>query len=220
MKIFTAAIAAAALTLAGATAAPAQKPPKPPGTQEVTLTASANPIVFSTPLSLTGDVKGAKAGVVVTLQERPFPATAFATVATATTDDKGRYTFSQRPRVNTTYRVLAATQPPAQSAELLVRVSPLVGFKVSDTTPKRGSRVSFAGTVRPAHDGRSVSIQRKRADGSFVTVARTSLRDAGSTFSRYSRRIRVKRTGTYRVRILGHNDHAQGVSRERTLTVR
>lgn len=220
MKLFTAAIAAAALTLAGATAAPAQKPPKPPGTQEVTLKESANPVVFSTPLTLTGDVKGAKAGVVVTLQERPVPSTAFATVATATTDDKGRYTFTQRPRVNTTYRVLAATQPPAQSAELLVRVRPLVGFRVSDTTPKRGARVRFAGTVRPAHDGRAVSIQRKRADGSFATITRTRLRDARSTYSRYSRRITIRRTGTYRVRILGHGDHAQGISRERTLTVR
>jgi hypothetical protein len=29
----------------------------------------------------------------------------------------------------------------------------------------------------------------------------------------------VRRTAVYRVRILGHEDHAMGVSRERTLTV-
>ncbi len=219
MKILTATLASAALILAGATAAPAQKP-KPPGQQDVTLAASANPVVFSAPLTLTGDVKRAKAGTLVTLQERPFPATVFATAATATTDDKGRYTFVVRPRVNTTYRVLAATQPPAQTPELLVRVSPLVGFRVSDGTPSRGERVRFSGTVRPAHDGRSVSIQRKRADGSFATIARTTLRDARSTYSRYSRRIAVRRTGVYRIRIVGHDDHAQGFSRERVLTVR
>ena len=220
MKIITVALASGALVLAGATAAPAQKPQKPPGQQEVTLSPSANPLVFSTPLTLSGEVKGAKGGVAVVLQERRAPSTTFDTVTTATTDDKGRYAFTQRPKVNTTYRTTTTTTPPAVSPEVLVAVRPLVGFRVNDTTPSRGERVRFAGTVRPTHDGRSVSIQRKRADGSFGTVARVRLRDAGSVFSRYSRRIAVRRTGTYRVRILGHGDHAMGISRERTLTVR
>lgn len=220
MKTFTTTLAAGALLLAGATAAPAQKPPKPPGAQDVTLAANPSPVTFSTPLTLTGDVKGAKGGVMVTLQERPFPATVAAVAATTTTDDKGRYTFTVRPRVNTTYRVLAGTQPPAQSAELFVPVRPRVGFRVSDTTPSRGERVRFSGTVRPAHDGRRVSVQRKRPDGSFATVTRARLRDAGSRFSRYSRRITLRRTGVYRIRIAGHDDHAEGFSRERTLTVR
>jgi len=220
MKLLTVALASGALLLSGVAAAPAQKPPKPTGPQDVTLTAGANPITFSTPLTLSGDVKGAKAGVVVTLQERAVPATAFVVVATTSTDDKGGYTFSRRPRVNTTYRVVTGAQPPAQSADLLVRVRPLVGFRASDTTPSRGERVLFAGTVRPDHDGRTVSIQRKRPDGSFATLARTRLRDAGRVYSRYSRRVTVRRTGTYRIRIVGHDDHAMGTSRERTLTVR
>lgn len=219
MKIITATLAAAALILAGAAPASAQKPPKPPGQQEVRLAAGADLITFSTPLTLSGDVKGAKAGVVVTLQQRPATSTAFSAVTTTKTDDKGRYTFTQRPRLNTTYRVVAATQPSAQSPDVLVRVRPLVGFRVSDRTPSRGERVRFSGKVFPPHDTRTVSIQRKRRDGSFTTILRTALRDAGSEFSRYSRRVRVRRTGTYRIRIAGHDDHAMGVSRERTLRV-
>jgi len=208
-----------ALSLAAAAAVSAQKPPKPPGQSDVTLTASANPVTFSQPLALTGSVKGARAGVVVTLEGRAPTETVFAPLGTAPTDQKGDYAFTQRPSANVIYRATAATTPPVQSAELLVRVMPLVGLRVSDTTPSAGQRVRFRGTVRPAHDGRLLAIQRKGDDGKFVTVARTRLRDAGDDFSRYGRRVRVRRTGTYRARVVGHADHATGSSRERTLTV-
>jgi hypothetical protein len=213
------AAAGSALALVAAAPAPAQKPKPAPGTQNVTLKASTDLTTYSTPVSLSADVKGAKAAVAVTLQRRASTATDFATATTATTDANGRVTFSQRPSRNTVYRVVVGTTPPAQSAETLVRVRPLVGLRVSDSTPRRGQRVRFSGTVRPQHDGRTVHVQRKRADGSYGTVFRTSLRDAGSAYSSYSRRVTVRRTGTYRVRILGHDDHATGVSRERTLTV-
>jgi hypothetical protein len=219
MRALVAGLAIAFIALLSAATGSAQKPPKPPGQAAVTLQASANPVTFSRPLTLSGSVKGARAGVVVTLESRAPTATAYAPVGTATTDQKGDYTFSPRPRANTVYRVTAATAPPVQSAELLVRVSPLVGLRVSDTTPRAGQRVRFRGTVRPPHDGRLVAIQRKGADGKFVTVARTRLRDAGDEFSRYGRRVRVRSTGVYRTRVTGHDDHATGFSRERTLTV-
>ena len=48
--------------------------------------------------------------------------------------------------------------------------------------------------------------------------ARTTLEKATSTSSKYSLRVRVRNAATYRVRILGHADHAMGISRERVLT--
>ena len=33
------------------------------------------------------------------------------------------------------------------------------------------------------------------------------------------RRLRVRRTAVYRVVVRGHDDHAKGISRERTITV-
>jgi len=202
-------------------AAQAQKPPKqPPGKQDVTIKASANPVTFSVPLVISGSVKGVQAATPVTLQRRTPTSTTFSTVATAATNDKGDYTFTTRPKANSVYRVAASTNPVVNSPEMLVRVAPLVGFSVNDSSARAGQRITFRGTVRPAHDGRSVQIQRKRADGSWGTLVRTTLRDAGSVFSSYRRVLTVRATGTYRVRIIGHSDHAIGTSRERTVTVR
>jgi hypothetical protein len=96
-------------------------------------------------------------------------------------------------------------------------VAPRVSLGLSDSTPRRGQRVRFSGTVAPAHDGRRVQIQRRSSTGAFVTVARPRLRDAGATRSRYVRRIRIRRDGVYRVRIAAHGDHAESFSRERTV---
>ena len=204
---------AAALVLTAASEA--QKPPK---AGAVSLKASAAQVTFSTPVALTGKVKGAKAGVTVTLERRAADATVFAPAATATTDGNGDFSFAQRPGKSTVYRVTAATTPPATSPEQAVAVAPLVGLKVSDSTPAKGQRVRFRGTVRPQHDGTRVAIQRKKADGTWTTVRSPLLTDAGSKYSRYSKRIRIRRSGTYRTVIAAHGDHAEGVSRERTLT--
>jgi hypothetical protein len=212
--LFATATIAAALTISATGLA--QKPPK---AGSVTLKASADKIVYSAPVTLTGKVKGAKAGVVVTLQRRAADATTFVPAGTATTDGNGDYTFTQRPAVSSVFRATAGTTPPETSADAPVAVAPLVGLRVSDTTPAKGQRVRFRGTVRPQHDGTRVAIQRKRADGTWVTVRSPLLRDAGSAYSRYSKRIRIRRNGTYRTVIAAHADHAEGVSRERTLTV-
>ena len=210
------AAALAALLLVFTATGQAQKPPK---SGDLTLRASAAQITFSNPVTLSGKVKGAKAGVVVTLQRRAADATAFVPAGTATTDGNGDYTFTVRPAQSSVFRASAATTPPATSADEPVAVAPLVGLKVSDATPRKGQRVRFRGTVRPQHDGTRVAIQRKRADGTWVTVRSPLLRDAGSSYSTYSKRIRIRRTGTYRTVIAAHADHAEGVSRERRLTV-
>jgi len=212
--ILAAALVAAALVFTST--GQAQKPPK---AGAVTLKPSAAQVTFPAPVTLTGKVKGAKAGVLVTLERRAADATAFVPAGTATTDGNGDYSFTQQPAESSVFRATAATTPPATSAEEPVAVAPLVGLKVSDATPRKGQRVRFRGTVRPQHDGTRVAIQRKRADGTWATVKSPLLRDAGSAYSRYSKRFRIRRNGTYRTVIAAHADHAEGVSRERTLTV-
>ena len=214
--LLAAAIAIVATLVALAGTGQAQKPPK---AGSVTLKASAKQVTFSTPVTLTGKVKGAKAGVVVSLERRAADATAFVPAGTATTAGNGDYTFTQRPAESSVFRATAATTPPATSADTPVAVAPLVGLRVSDSTPRKRQRVRFRGTVRPQHDGRRVAIQRKRADGTWATVRTPRLTDAGSRYSRYSKRFRIRRTGTYRTVIAAHADHAQGISRERVLTV-
>ena len=217
--IGTTLLAAAALLASVATTA-AQKPPKPaPGQQAVTLSASPNPVTFSKLVTVKVSVKGAKSGVSVTLQRHLTNSRTFSDAETKTTDAKGDATFTTRPRETTYYRAVARTNPDQTSSETIVKVAPLVGLRLSDSTPRKGSLVRFSGTVRPRHDGRRVYLQRKIGGGSFVTVKRVSLARATSTYSKYSVRTRVRSTATYRVRILGHTDHSLGISRERTATV-
>lgn len=94
-----------------------------------------------------------------------------------------------------------------------------VTMRVSDTTPTRGQRVRFRGSVRPQHDGRVVYIERRGSGGRYRRVASTRLRDAGSTRSRYSRRVRIWRSGVYRARVPGDRDHRTGTSRRRSIRV-
>jgi hypothetical protein len=218
----------ALLAVFAAPAAPAlaQKKPKPPkpGQQytipgPVSISAKPNPTVFSTPVTITGRVEKAAQGTVVTLAARILPSATFKTVATGKVGKNGTYSFGHRPPRNTYYRVTAALQPAVSSGDLLVRVSTLVGFRVSDSTPARGSRVRFSGIVRPRHDGRTAYIQKLASGGRWVTVGRATLRKLDAASSRYSKTLRIRRSGTYRVRVLGHADHAMGVSRTRSITV-
>ena len=225
MNLRTVALAGG-LILGGTTAAlpaSAQKPQKPqkpytiPG--PVSISATANPTVFSTPVTITGRVQKAPAGTTVTLLRRTVPGTTFTGVATTSTAKNGTYRFVHRPARNTYYRAVAALQPPIQSGDLLVRVRTLVGFRVSDSTPAAGQRVRFSGIVRPRHNGRRAHIQRRSGDR-WITIARPILRSLDARTSRYRRTLRVRRSGAYRVRVLGHADHAKGISRERVLTTR
>lgn len=208
---------AVAVLLSTATVTAAQKPGSP-GKEHVSLKASANPVTFSTPLTLTLSVKGARAGQQVKLQRKATTG-AYVDVATVATNDKGDAVSSQRPSRNTIYRAVTVEATPRASADLLVKVAPRIGFNVSDLTPAKGARITFRGTVRPQHDGRRIEIQRKQADGSWLTIARPALRDTRRPYSGYARRLTISATSTYRVFFPEHADHAAGVSRERTLTV-
>lgn len=208
---------ALAVLASSASVTTAQKP-KPPGKVQVSLKAAPNPVRYSAPVTLTASIKGAGAGMQVKLQRKTSTGS-YVDVATATTNDKGDATYTQRPKRNTTYRAITVESAPRASADLLVKVAPSVGFGVSDSTPSVGARITFKGRVRPQHDGRRVQIQRRQADGSWLTIARARLRDTRRAYSTYSRRIAISATAVFRVVLPEHADHAAGVSRERTLTV-
>lgn len=179
--------------------------------------AATSPIVWGRSTVITGTVKGAAAGVLVDLQADPFPYsdTGFVKDATVPTDAKGAYRFTPMPKLNTRYRVVAATSPPVTSTVATVLVKIRAKIRVSDSTPLRGTLVTFSGSGCPAHDGNLVYIQKRTSTGSYGTVARTKLVDAGDTCSKYSRRLRIYSDGVYRVKIssAGDGDHMTGVSR-------
>ncbi len=208
-----------------APAAIAAKPPKPPkpSSYTVTLDAKPNPVVFGAVTTLSGALTGPTvSGVTIRLEQdttAPFGDKYSPTGLTATTAPNGRWSLAAKPPVNVQYRAVAQTSPSTASPARRVLVRTRVGFLVSDSTPARGRFVRFSGSVLPAHDGLLALIQRRTSTGSFVTVARTPLTDAGTARSVYHRRVRIVRSGVYRVKVAGHADHATGFSRTRAITV-
>lgn len=187
------------------------------GGNNVSIAATPTTITWGRSTTITGKVTGSgNAGVPVDLQAdpHPFADNGFTTIANSATNAAGDYSFVQQPKLNTRYRVIARTSPAATSAPALVGVRIRVTRRVSDRTPRAGTRVRFAGTACPDHDGKIAYIQRRTSTGSYRTVARTTLRDTGGVCSKYARRIRVRRDGTYRVRVPSvDQDHRTGTSR-------
>jgi plastocyanin len=94
-----------------------------------------------------------------------------------------------------------------------------VTLKVSDATPARGDRVRFSGSVRPERDGRLLQLQRRSGSGSYRTVKKLKLRDAGTSRSRFSGTLRVRSDAVFRARMPGDAGHQSGTSRTRRLRV-
>jgi len=182
---------------------PALGKPPGPGQSGATIAAAPNPIVFGSSSSITGQVTGKKAaGATVELQSEPFPYKApFATVGSTTADATGHYSFKVTPGLNTLYRVTAKTAPSTMSTNVLVKVRVRLSLRVSTTRPAAGQLVRFSGFVLPAYNGRSVQIQRKTATG-WKTVAQAKLVATtpvgGVARSKYSKGVRIPRSGTYR----------------------
>jgi hypothetical protein len=214
----------AALMLLVVCAGPAvaAKPPKPPKPNpNLTIKASAGAVTFGRSVTLSGTTKNVAAGTTVDLQENPYPYTGFKpTGKTAVVDPAGNWSIAGvQPQVHTQYKVVAKTSPPTESSAVTVRVRLSASFRVSDSTPKKGTRVRFFGTVAPAHDGKPLLIQKKTASG-YKTVARATLLDNGTATSKYSKRVRIRSNGTYRVIAESlDQDHDNGTSRTRTLRV-
>ena len=202
------AMAAIALAIpAAALAAPKPQPTAP------TIAISAPAVTFGKAVTISGTTT---ANTAVTLRGDAFPFNnSFGRVSTATSNAAGAYSFTVTPDTSTHYRVEVKK---AKSAVATLAVRWKVTRKVSTKHPKRGKRVLFSGLVSPAHVGGTASIQRNFG-GVWKTVKTATLAASTSTSSAYSTRIRVRRNGTYRVRVEGDGAHDAGNSSRVKLTV-
>jgi hypothetical protein len=168
----------------------------------LTLAASRNPVPFGRPVILGGTLSGTgAAGRPIALQANPFPYTqGFATVGNPQlTGADGAFAFPLLSvPINTQYRVLIPTKPEVASPIVGVGVAVRVSTNVSSQRVRTGGVVRFFGRVTPARPGARVAIQKRRGTR-WVTVAGTLSRTAGQTFSRYAKRVRIRRGGNYRV---------------------
>jgi hypothetical protein len=175
--------------------------PQPLG---LSLAATPNPVGVGKPTVLAGTLSGTgNAGRQVVLQSNPFPYTQGfqPTSNIQLTGAQGEFAFPLLSvALNTQYRVLIPTKPEIVSPIVTVGVAVKVGTSVSATRVRKGSRVRFSGTIRPAREGARVAFQRLSSTGrSWVTVAGTITHRASTSFSRYSKHVRITRGGSYRV---------------------
>ena len=168
----------------------------------LTLGATPNPVPFGKPTVLAGALTGTgNASRQVVLQSNPFPYTQgfVNTTNVQLTGPQGQFAFPLLSvPVNTQYRVLIPTKPEIASPIVSVGVAVSVGTSVTDTRVRRGQRVRFSGSIKPGKGGERIAIQKLKPSG-WVTVAGATAHRSSSTSSRYTKRIRISRGGSYRV---------------------
>jgi hypothetical protein len=169
----------------------------------LTLAALPNPVPFGAGTTLVGNLSGTgNVGRQIVLQQNPFPYTAGFTLVgnPQLTTANGAFAFPLLSvPVNTQYRVLIPDRPEIASPLLSVSVAVRVSTSVSTTRVRSGGLVRFFGTLRPARVGTQIGIQKLNSKGNWITVAGTITHRLTSTASRYSKRVRIRRGGTYRV---------------------
>jgi hypothetical protein len=165
-----------------------------------TPTFTPNPVTFSRPFTVSGQLIGTgSAHARVTLLARPFPYnTPFAPSGNPVVSNAdGTYSFPFTAAGSSAQiQIKADTNPPLPATIVNVPVSSLISLHVTGHV-RKGHLARFSGTVLPAQDGLVVKIQKRGRDGVFRTVAHTNLHHRNANASRYSRRLRLKRTGTY-----------------------
>jgi hypothetical protein len=183
----------------------------------VSLAASPNPIRIGHATTLAGVLSGTgNANRQVVLQANAWPYTGgFVAASNAqVTDASGAFSFPLLSvSLNTQYRVLMVVRPGVVSPIVVLETTNKITRHVKIKRGHRRGRIHFWGTVRPALDGSPVVVQKLRR-GAWVNIGQTSARHTSKGISRYSKRIRQKHGGTYRVVVVDASGaHSPGVSR-------
>jgi hypothetical protein len=183
----------------------------------VTLAASPQFVAPGAATTLVGQLTGTNRGNrQVVLQAAAFPyMTGFATTGNPqVTDADGHFAFPVLSvPVTTQFRVLMPSKPEVVSLSVVVGAALRVKTHKKKVARFRHSvRVRFKGRVAPASPGRRVSIQKNR-DGVWTEIAHTRLGGR----SRYNVRVRIGKSGQFRVVAQRNDQYVSGAGR--TVTV-
>jgi hypothetical protein len=179
----------------------------------VTLAATPNPVRIgrSTTLAGTGN-----ANRQVQLQANPWPYTAgFQPVGNIqVTNASGGFAFTLLSvTLNTQYRVLMPAKPEVVSPVVVLGTINKVTRHAKVFRGVRRGRIHFWGTIKPALDGAGVYVQKLRR-GAWVNIAQTAAKHTSKGFSRYSKRVRQKHGGRYRIVVVDASGaHSPSASR-------
>ena len=191
----------------------------------LSLGATQNPVRPGGRTVISGQLSGTNnAERQIVLQSNPFPYTqGFQNLTDVhLTRADGTFYFPILAQViNTQYRVVLPNVPAVASPIVAVGVAPKVSVKTKRVRrTARGAIVRFSGSIGPEHDGAQIAIQRLKR-GTWVTISGTIAKHRSSKSSRYRKKVRLRRGGTFRI-FAGTNDgdHVESVSRSVRLRVR
>jgi hypothetical protein len=159
------------ILLAGLVLVPSAMGARGGAPQTLSMSGSSARVLYGHSVTLTGRLKGRLiAGKKVTLDARPYGASAPHIAATASTNVNGAYVFKLRPKIQTAYQAHAGSPT---SPKLTVGVSPVIAVTVL-----ANGRVRVQVTAARPFDGRLIQLQKRKPDGNWTTVARKKLSPA------------------------------------------
>jgi hypothetical protein len=191
----------------------------------LSLGATQNPVRPGGRTVIQGQLSGTNnAERQVVLQSNPFPYTqGFQNLTDVhlTRADGTFYFPILSQSINTQYRVVLPNVPTVASPIVAVGVAPKVSVRTKRVRrTARGAIYRFSGSIGPEHDGAQIAIQRLRGS-TWVTISGTIAKHRSSSASRYRKRVRLRRGGTFRVFAgTDDGDHVASVSRSVRLRVR
>lgn len=191
------------------------------------LEASPSPVLFGGTVTLQGVLSGTgNSGRQVALQQRVFPYTTdFTTVGNPqVTGSSGAFSFPLLGvTTNTQYRTITTAGTKVTSSVVTLGVAVKVTTRVSTHRVRRGHLVRFSGTITPAKVGALFSVQKLNAQGNWVMVRGSGgvARGGGASFTRYSKRVRIRTSGSYRVFVgVADGQQISNVGAVKLITVR
>jgi hypothetical protein len=183
----------------------------------LTLGAAPDPVSLNRPVTVSGTLSGTNnANREVVLQWNPFPYTqGFVNASNPqVTNAQGIFAFPLLSLpVNTQFRVLMTDRPDVASPIITVYSKVRLTTHLRTHRTSRGKIVRFYGSVMPANDGAQFAIQRF-SKGHWRTVSGGITHHRSAASSHYSKRIRIRHAGSYRVFVaIVNGQYASSVGR-------
>jgi phospholipase C len=147
----------------------------------VSIFSSQNPSIAGAPLTISGVVRGARAGTGVVLWHRLPGRRRFRPVSRTTTGASGSYSFARADGVVRTNRRWYVVADGRRSRTIHQRVSAILTLAASTSSPTVGAAVSFSGRLTPSHAHARILLEQSGAGG-WAVIAKTRA-DRHSQFS-------------------------------------
>jgi hypothetical protein len=186
----------------------------PPTTQNplLSIEASADPVAYGTGVTISGVAAAHEAAVKLIARTRGGAA---ATVAEATTDAAGAYSFEVTPLEDTEYVVEGSGE---RSAPLFEAVAFAIAPDPAPASGKAGEAITLTGAVAPASPGRVAYLERASRHGIGFRVIGSAPLDAESHYAISHVPVRAG-TETLRVSIRRDGRHEAASTAPFTLAV-